>query len=423
MASEDFRIIWMLSLALTLTITPLHADPEWAWVGAVQPDTAVIKVGWSSTPKELEISTEADLSRAGRFQPEAKPAGPLGTLATYQATHMTPDTLYHYGFNGEVFGTFRTFPVGRASFTIGLASCANTGSNHRVFDEIVSHEQLFFLHTGDLHYMDIRENDIDRFRDGYRRTFGAERQNRFFRSQAVIYMWDDHDYGPNDSDRESPSREAALASYREVVPHYPLALGDDDPEAPVAQAFTTGRVRFILSDLRSARNRKQYPDGPDKSMMGAEQLAWFKEEVLEAHKNHAMIVWMAGVPWIANEKRGGDDWGGFAHERRVISDFLVENNITNFCAVAGDAHMLAADDGSNNLYSTDGKGPGFPVFQAAALHRSGSVKGGPYSEGRFPGPGQFGLLHIDDRGHEIELKFEGRNDKGEVLLEYSFTRP
>ena len=36
------------------------------------------------------------------------------------------------------------------------------------------------------------------------------------------YMWDDHDYGPNDSDRFSPARDAALSSYRDVVPHFPL---------------------------------------------------------------------------------------------------------------------------------------------------------------------------------------------------------
>ena len=90
-------------------------------------------------------------------------------------------------------------------------------------------------------------------------------------------MSDDHDFGPNDSHRESPGREAALATYREVVPHYPLVVGADDPEAPVAQAFTVGRVRFIISDLRSARNRKQDPDGPEKTMMGEGQLAWFKK--------------------------------------------------------------------------------------------------------------------------------------------------
>jgi hypothetical protein len=85
--------------------------------------------------------------------------------------------------------------------------------------------------------------------------------------------------------------------------------------------------------------------------------------------------------------------------------------------------MLAADDGSNNRYSSDGKGPGFPVYHAAALDRRGSEKGGPYSLGSFPGGHQFGLVTIEDQGDTIAVRFAGRNSDGEVLLEHAFTRP
>ncbi len=406
---------------LHLTISRA-AEPDWAWVGAVTTNTAVLRAGWSEgTPGPLWVQVSGRPQHRLTVQPQVNEAGAHGEVATYKIDRLPPNQSFEYGWGQEVGGAFQSFPEGQADFTFAFSSCSDTGSNHPVFDEILRHKPLFFLHAGDLHYEDIRRNDVNRFRHALRRVLGAPRQNSFFRSLPVIYIWDDHDYGPNDSDRESPSREAAMDWYRGEVPHFPLALGDD-PQAPVAQAFSVGRVRFILTDLRSARHPKGFGDQETKTMMGEAQLAWFKKEVLEAHRTHALVIWMAGVPWIAGSSGGADHWGGYSNERRIISDFLVENNITNFCTIAGDAHMLAYDDGSNNNFATDGKGPGFPVYQAAALDRNGSRKGGPYSGGTMPGRGQFGLMRIQDRGPEIEVSFEGRNQEGNVLMQHSFTR-
>jgi hypothetical protein len=91
--------------------------------------------------------------------------------------------------------------------------------------------------------------------------------------------------------------------------------------------------------------------------------------------------------------------------------------------LSGDAHMLAADDGSNNVFASDGAGPAFPVFHAAALDRPGAVKGGPYSEGAYPGGGQFGLLTVTDAGGSVTVRFSGRTWEDEELVSHEFTVP
>jgi len=66
------------------------------------------------------------------------------------------------------------------------------------------------------------------------------------------------------------------------------------------------------------------------------------------------------------------------------------------------------------------------VFQAAALDRSGSVKGGPYSGSAKPNgkrDGQFGMLHIKDDGSKIDVTFQGLDHDGAVLMEHRFSRP
>jgi phosphodiesterase/alkaline phosphatase D-like protein len=180
-------------------------------------------------------------------------------------------------------------------------------------------------------------------------------------------------------------------------------------------------VRFIVTDERSERSPNSGPDNAEKTMLGAEQKEWFKQQLLAAKDTYPVIVWVQGVPWISSPLKGSDSWAGFTTERREIADFIADNEITGLLMLAGDAHMLAIDDGTNSDYATDG-GAAFPVFQAAALDRRGTVKGGPYSEGRYPGGGQFGLVTVeDDGGDTITITLSGRNWENKERVRYSYT--
>ena len=166
-------------------------------------------------------------------------------------------------------------------------------------------------------------------------------------------------------------------------------------------------MRFVVTDTRSER--------ADGSMLGAEQLAWLEAELTGASRTHALVIWMNPSPWIGEPSAAGDGWSGFAEERRQIADTLAAAEVDNLLMVSGDAHMLAFDDGTNSGYATDGS-PGFPVFHAAALDRPGSVKGGPYSGGAFPGFGQYGVIDVLDDGQRVEVRLTGKNWKGDVLI-------
>jgi hypothetical protein len=84
--------------------------------------------------------------------------------------------------------------------------------------------------------------------------------------------------------------------------------------------------------------------------------------------------------------------------------------------------MTAIDDGSNSDYSGTGRA-GFPVMHAGALDRPGHAKGGPYSEGAFPGAGQFGTVTVRDRGATVAVELAGRDRLGRRFVDYSFAVP
>ena len=384
----------------------------WAWAGGVTDRAAVVKarLPFSERPY-LWLAPLRDAMSAREVAPTS--TGPSGVVA-FELAGLAPGTEYLYAVRdraraGELLGRFATFTLGQASFRFSTASCARTGSSHAVFDTIRRRQPQLFLHLGDLHYENIDANDPAVYARAFDLVLSSPRQADLYRSCPVAYTWDDHDYGPNNSDRGAPGRPAALAAYREHVPHYPLA----SPRT-IHQAFTVGRVRFVLTDLRADR------DGPAvdpevRTMLGAAQKAWLLGELAEAGRS-GLVVWASSVGWLGDG--GDDDWGGFTGERAELGRFLMEHRVKNLLMVSGDAHMLAIDDGSHNTM-VDG-GPGFPLFHAAALDQKGSDKGGPFSHPQVPGGGQYGEVDVVDRGDQVQVTLTGRDHEAQAVMQHRF---
>ncbi|MEV0899508.1 alkaline phosphatase D family protein [Actinoplanes sp. NPDC049802] len=384
---------------------------RWVWTGAVTTTaaTVVAEIVRPARHARLTVTT-------GRADPPvlstAEAVGADGIVRLH-VSGLTPDLNHRYVI--EVDGTadhsrgngrFRTMPAGPATFTVAVSSCARTGSDGAVFDAIRAVGPLLYINAGDLHYGSPRRNDVTVFGDLYRRTLTAPAQAALYRSVPIAYVWDDHDYGPDNADATAPTRPAARAAYATYVPHYP----QPEPGRAVYQAFTVGRVRFILTDNRSERTAT--------TMLGARQLTWLRQELTSASVSHAVVVWINPDPWIATPAAGADHWGGYPDERRTIADVIATARIHNLIMVSGDAHMLAVDDGSHSDYSTAGAA-GFPVLQTGALDRPGSVKGGPYSHGAFPGCGQFGTITItDDATAHVRVELAGRTWSDRILVRY-----
>lgn len=415
------------------------------WVGAVTENSAVLvaRLAVRADGAWLEVSEAPDFRDARRIEPATPPGEETPPeLVRFALTGLRPQTRQHYRVRhpadagrpdeATAAGSFRTFArAGEAvSFRFAFASCASTGSSHPVFEQIRAQQPAFFLTIGDLHYENIAENRRERFHAAYDAVLGSPTQRALHRAVPVVYTWDDHDFGPNDTNRHSPSRLASLAAYRDYVPHHPLpwdaeqaTTPDQRKDGPIAQAFTLGRARFLVLDTRSERDPVRVPDSAAKTMLGAWQKAWLQRELLTAKDQFPLIFIVSSVSWVSNETDKRDNWGRYATERAELCDWMVAHGITGVCFVSGDAHMLAADDGSHNTYAKNG-GPHFPALQAAPLDRGGSVKGGPWSVAPVlpgKGEGQFGLVDVTDRGDRLDVLFRGLNHEGREKLRLQFS--
>ncbi len=397
-------------------LPPLPETPVvWVWSGAITSDSATV-VARVSGPGTVSLEVTA-----GDGATSSHTATPSGDVWRFELTGLSSATTYTYtpSVDGMALparaGTFTTFESGPMSFTVAAASCARLGSNGAVYETIASFAPDLFVITGDLFYADYVETAAH-YEHAYASTLAQPAQAALYSAVPIAYVWDDHDYGRNNSDRTMPYRQLAFDAYDTNVPHYPLAQSD-----AIYQSFAMGRVQFVLLDDRSHRDPNSDPDTQDKTILGADQLTWLQERLLAGRDDYALTVIVNQVPWVTAAEPGADYWGGYTFERQAIADFIAEHDIDNILMVAGDAHMVAIDDGTNTDYSATGNAS-FPLLQAAALDRPGSVKGGPYSEGAFPGGGQFGLIEVTDTGGPtIAVRLYGLDWKGEVRVEYNFT--
>lgn len=408
-AAMTYSHYWGPTHPQSVTAAPETDVVEWMWAGGVTSTSGDIRLRTADEADGVRVlvSEHADLSRpvaAVQTQPDGD------RVAAVRVNALRPDTLYYYAAEvdhqvvGDRVQSFRTFPEGAASFSFALGSCQVGGSNGKVFDAMRATDPLFVLAMGDWTYGNIDRNDPARFRAQYDLNLTAPAQAALYAQAPIAYVWGDHDYGANDADRTSPSRPAAMQTYRQMTPHYPLAGGTD---APIYQAFTVGRVRFVLTDTRSARDPASDPSGAYRSTLGTQQREWLLEELAQADR-YGLVVWVNPDPWLAPARQGSDTWGGFAEERALIADAIAAHDLDNLLMVSGDAHMLAFDDGTNTDFSSSQTG-GFPLFHAAAVDRPGGVKGGPYTGPVLPGGGQFGTIDIEDDGTSIQATLTGWN--------------
>ena len=454
---------------------------DWCWIGAVTNNSITIKAKLNHPVKEgknyiqVFYDTNTDLSPTNKAIKKAKASLLNNQIATFNLTDLVEDTTYYYVIiaDGRRYphqGTlkFKTVKVNQPyDFAIACSSCAGGTisqfssygvSNSRVFDLIRQYKYqaksgqdsnlAMFIHMGDLHYrndlpfLGLKENLLDDYRDNYNLIMNLSRQKNLYQNIPLAYIWDDHDYGTNDSDSSYNLKYLASEAYREQVPSYPLVekLNIIEGRGAIYQSFIIGRVRFIMTDSRFHQEQIDILGKLNRTLLGKEQTEWFLEQLKFAQqqqKNNreGLTIWVNSIPWIAELDAPTNSWNKFPQERTLIANFVKENDINKLLMISGDAHMLALDDGQEgtaNNYAIGGGGS-FPVIQAASLDSRSSFKGGPYNgkkyiidstvkskNGAIVGKGQWGVLNFTDDGNKIEVKVELKRMKN-TLIQHTFT--
>jgi alkaline phosphatase D len=200
----------------------------------------------------------------------------------------------------------------------------------------------FMLWGGDNTY--LREADFSS-RSGIWYRYSHDRAHpdvqELLRTMHHYAIWDDHDYGPNDSNRTFEFKDVALQAFRAYWPN-PSA---GTPEHPgIYTKFVWGDAAFFLLDNRYHRDETTLRQDlmPNKTVWGREQLEWLKQSLLHTKRLRLypfkFIVTGGQFLQSADTTQRTESHEHFRAEREELINFIRDQDITGVVFLTGDVH-------------------------------------------------------------------------------------
>ena len=356
--------------AATFEITPQAAL---IWAYAPEPTTARIEI-WTKLAAQ-----EVDEGGAEHGSGTSSPGGSVlrneriathyikllertGRTGALDVTGLEPGRQYRYRLhfgNGRATGwyTFRTAPLADSDapvhFVVGadISNDPRYGAAHYgpgeskpgILDRMSATGADFFVSLGDWPYTDIaiRDTEVAEYRSSHRVARLETKVTRLLKAMPVYAIYNDHELRDNWDETfriEEPERfRAGLAVWDEF---FPLRGAAADP-------LTRRRYRTVqwgkhvqLSILDTRRYRSPYRavDGPDKSMLGAEQKRWLRRALRSSRASFKIVL--TSVPLAFGTTK--DHWSAYAVERDALLDYVRDRRIRGVVFITADQHWFAA---------------------------------------------------------------------------------
>ena len=144
--------------------------------------------------------------------------------------------------------------------------------------------------------------------------------------------WDDHDFGPNDSDGSYLLKEDALRLFTLYWP----APRYGAPGVPgVFQKLSWSDVDFFLLDDRYHRKPNRWPAGSDRRMLGEAQMQWLKESLVASSASFKVV---AIGNQVLNPLNTGEALPLYPVEYQELLDLLRAARVPGVVFLSGDVH-------------------------------------------------------------------------------------
>ena len=229
----------------------------------------------------------------------------------------------------------RRVPVRFVVTTCQAIRSVDSGSDgHRAYRQMLAFEPDFFVHTGDILYYDKEPlcQNMAQARAKWNLMFAYGNRREFHRQVTSYFMKDDHDTLKNDC---WPGQHYGELTFDEGLRIFREQVGMGDR---TYRTIRWGRdVQIWMTENRDFRSPNNLADGPEKTILGAEQKAWLKQTVAESDATFKFLI--SPGPWVGPDKKGkGDNHANqaFAHEGRELREFAAQQK--NTYVICGDRH-------------------------------------------------------------------------------------
>jgi len=206
------------------------------------------------------------------------------------------------------------------------------GGDFEILQALAAEKPDFMLWLGDNTY--LRESDFFsplRLEYRYRHDRAFPQLQQLLATAANYATWDDHDYGPNNSNRSYAFKDVTLALFKAywANPSYGM------PDTPgVFFRFSWSDLDFFVTDDRYYRAPNQSTE-LGKPYLGEAQMQWLKDSLLDSNASFKFVV--IGNQ-VLNIHSRHESYPSYQEEWSALMQWLNSNDVSGVVFLTGDRH-------------------------------------------------------------------------------------
>ncbi len=293
------------------------------------------------------------------------------------------------------------------------------GNDSSIFETMAKEKAAFMIWLGDNWY--TREVDFgSRWGLWYRASLNRATPvlQNFLKAMPQYAIWDDHDYGPNNSDKSYIFKEESRKVFTSYWGNPSFGFGGEGIYSKISYAD----AEFFLMDDRTYRSNDEMADSidgkpnPAKRMWGPKQMDWLKNSLLGSYANFKVIV--TGSQTL-NPMSKDDCLQHYPAEFKELMDFLAEERINGVIFLTGDRHHSEI-----MRYDRPGAYPIYDITSSSLTAGVGKVRDYERENparvnGSLVEANNYARISISGKMRERKLKVEFIGTKGDKLAEWT----
>ena len=426
------RLAYLFCFVIFLSISTVHAQQTGKlleagpMIGYVEMQEANL---WIQTTKPIDFeiryhpkSTDGDLQTYRGTTQEGE-----SNTAHIKLEDLSYGTTYDYELylNGEQvqlsydteFTTQQLWQYrrGAPNFSIAMGSCLfindkpsdrpgeGYGKGTGILSEITEQDPDIMLWLGDNVY--YREPDFyskARMDYRYQDARNTETMQPLLANAINLATWDDHDYGPNNSNRSYRMREQSLDIFKRYWANPSYGIEGTDG---VFTKYKYSDVEFFFLDDRYHRAPNGLK-GENRDFFGQAQLQWLMDGLVSSSATFKLVV--VGNQ-ATNKMHDYESLYAYKSGYDQLMNFLSNHDIPGVMFVSGDRHFT-------ELLKTN-RGRKYPLYEFTSSPLSSGTYSALDESKEYNNPQRVnGTLVYEDQNFGM-IRVQGKEDERKLILQ------
>lgn len=282
------------------------------------------------------------------------------------------------------------------------------GKDMSIFTSMSEEDAEFMVWLGDNNYLrEVDWNSRSGIYHRYTHSRNVKELQPLLANMHHYAIWDDHDYGPNDSDRTYWHKDITREAFEDfwANPNYGV-MGLEG----ITGSFIWNDCQFFMLDNRWYRT----PESAEGTILGERQIEWLID-ALRFSKASFKFICIGGQ--VLSDVKLYENYAVYGAERAKLLHLIDDYDIKNVVFLTGDRHHSEV-----SLYNT-------PDGNAIYDITSSPITSGAYDHSDEPnnfrlkddaiiGENNYAVLEVSGTSKNRKLKVVFKDVKGKKIKEY-----